>query len=112
MIVLSKSEKNDLNLSKLKFWANQTLSAEGVKGSERPCPAAALIPFRPSSPDSLPPSAPVLSEGFQGRYFEFEEFERRFEECISRSAVRTKFEQHTQRGSSIAGSVSGASPTF
>lgn len=43
-----------------------------------------------------------LAEGFQTRYFEFQDFERKFEECISKSAVKTKFEQHTQRGRFIA----------
>ncbi|ERL86642.1 hypothetical protein D910_04048, partial [Dendroctonus ponderosae] len=43
-----------------------------------------------------------LTEGFQTRYFEFQDFERQFEECISKSAVRTKFEQHAQRGKYIA----------
>lgn len=43
-----------------------------------------------------------LTEGFQTRYFEFQDFERKFEECISQSAVKTKFEQHSQRGKFIA----------
>ncbi|KAJ6632777.1 Transmembrane GTPase Marf [Pseudolycoriella hygida] len=44
----------------------------------------------------------ALAEGFQNRYFEFQDFERKFEECISKSAVKTKFEQHSSRGKSIA----------
>ncbi|XP_017781790.1 PREDICTED: transmembrane GTPase Marf isoform X2 [Nicrophorus vespilloides] len=44
----------------------------------------------------------TLAEGFQSRYFEFQDFERKFEECISKSAVKTKFEQHSQRGKYIA----------
>ncbi|XP_016839954.1 transmembrane GTPase Marf isoform X1 [Nasonia vitripennis] len=44
----------------------------------------------------------ALAEGFQNRYFEFQDFERKFEECISKSAVKTKFEQHSQRGKHIA----------
>ncbi|XP_044755838.1 transmembrane GTPase Marf [Coccinella septempunctata] len=43
-----------------------------------------------------------FTEGFQTRYFEFQDFERKFEECISKSAVKTKFEQHSQRGKLIA----------
>lgn len=43
----------------------------------------------------------ALAEGFQNRYFEFQDFERKFEECISKSAVKTKFEQHSQRGKFI-----------
>ncbi|XP_023021702.2 mitochondrial assembly regulatory factor [Leptinotarsa decemlineata] len=45
----------------------------------------------------LPPT-----EGFQTRWFEFQDFEKKFEECISISAVKTKFEQHSQRGKYIA----------
>lgn len=41
-------------------------------------------------------------EGFSSRYFEFQDFERKFEECISKTAVVTKFDQHTQRGKGIA----------
>lgn len=43
----------------------------------------------------------ILQEGFQERLFTFANFERVFEECISKSAVRTKFEQHTNRGKNI-----------
>lgn len=53
-------------------------------------------------PQSPGASAPQLAEGFQTRYFEFQDFERKFEECISKSAVRTKFEQHAWRGRAIA----------
>jgi hypothetical protein len=42
-----------------------------------------------------------LADGFPNRYFEFQDFERKFEECISKSAVRTKFEQHLQQGKLI-----------
>ncbi|KAG8239158.1 hypothetical protein J437_LFUL018364, partial [Ladona fulva] len=44
----------------------------------------------------------AIAEGFQTRYFEFQDFERKFEECISKSAVKTKFDQHSQRGKLIA----------
>ncbi|VVC32473.1 Hypothetical protein CINCED_3A005529 [Cinara cedri] len=40
----------------------------------------------------------ALAEGFSTRYMEFEEFERRFEECISKSAIKTKFLNHSQQG--------------
>ncbi|KAL0268787.1 UNVERIFIED_CONTAM: hypothetical protein PYX00_010608 [Menopon gallinae] len=43
----------------------------------------------------------ALADGFPNRYFEFQDFEKKFEECISKSAVKTKFEQHSQRGKSI-----------
>nr|XP_032514196.1 transmembrane GTPase Marf isoform X2 [Danaus plexippus plexippus]XP_032514197.1 transmembrane GTPase Marf isoform X2 [Danaus plexippus plexippus] len=52
-----------------------------------------------------PVSSPILAEGHQVRYFEFVDFERKFEECISQSAVRTKFAQHSRRGKNIAGDV-------
>lgn len=46
-------------------------------------------------------TASGFPEGFASRYMEFGEFERRFEECISKTAVVTKFQQHTQRGNTI-----------
>ncbi|XP_026332433.1 transmembrane GTPase Marf-like, partial [Hyposmocoma kahamanoa] len=51
---------------------------------------------------------PILVEGHQVRYFEFVDFERKFEECISQSAVRTKFAQHSRRGRNIAADVMAA----
>ncbi|XP_055606080.1 transmembrane GTPase Marf isoform X2 [Uranotaenia lowii] len=52
--------------------------------------------------EGLPAIAGALAEGFQNRYFDFQDFERKFEECISKSAVRTKFAQHSSRGKSIS----------
>nr|CAG4648497.1 EOG090X01A3 [Polyphemus pediculus] len=49
----------------------------------------------------LPINTGMVADGFHGRYFEFQDFERKFEECISQSAVRTKFDQHTKRGKTI-----------
>lgn len=49
-----------------------------------------------------PAHAAALGDGFTTRYFEFQDFERKFEECISKSAVKTKFEQHSSRGKNIA----------
>jgi mitofusin len=46
-----------------------------------------------------------LADVFQHRYLEFQDFERKFEECISKSAVRTKFEQHSQRGKDIVSEI-------
>ena len=46
--------------------------------------------------------AGFLAEGYQKRYFEFQDFEQKFEECISKSAVKTKFEHHTKGGKRIA----------
>jgi len=53
----------------------------------------------------LPADNGALADGFPDRYFEFEDFERKFEECISKSAVRTKFEQHSQRGKLIVSEI-------
>uniref|UniRef100_A0A8C9SWZ8 Mitofusin 1 n=1 Tax=Scleropages formosus TaxID=113540 RepID=A0A8C9SWZ8_SCLFO len=53
----------------------------------------------------MPECGGALAEGFQDRMKEFQSFERTFEECISRSAVKTKFEQHTMRARQITESV-------
>ncbi|KFP22288.1 mitofusin-2 [Egretta garzetta] len=53
----------------------------------------------------MPEGGGALADGFQVRMFEFQNFERRFEECISQSAVKTKFEQHTVRAKQIAEDV-------
>ncbi|KAF6110079.1 mitofusin 2 [Phyllostomus discolor] len=53
----------------------------------------------------MPEGGGALAEGFQVRMLEFQNFERRFEECISQSAVKTKFEQHTVRAKQIAEAV-------
>jgi mitofusin len=45
--------------------------------------------------------AGAIAEGFSMRYLEFQDFERKFEACISKSAVQTKFEQHSHRGKHI-----------
>jgi mitofusin len=50
-------------------------------------------------------SGSALPDGFPNRYFEFQDFERKFEECISNSAVRTKFEQQSQRGKLIVSEI-------
>ncbi|XP_034147387.1 mitofusin-1 isoform X4 [Esox lucius] len=47
----------------------------------------------------------ALAEGFHERLREFQRFERTFEEFISHSAVKTKFEQHTLRAWQITESV-------
>ncbi|CAG0878986.1 unnamed protein product [Darwinula stevensoni] len=50
----------------------------------------------------LPPHTGAIElEGFANRYFEFQDFEKAFAECLSTSAVKTKFEQHVVRGKSI-----------
>ncbi|XP_046851045.1 mitofusin-2-like [Xenia sp. Carnegie-2017] len=42
--------------------------------------------------------AAIHAEGFKERLMEFEHFERKFEECISKSAIQTKFESHAVQG--------------
>ncbi|XP_071789492.1 mitofusin-2-like [Asterias amurensis] len=59
------------------------------------------IPKPAHTPDSSGP----LADGFQARLFAFENFERKFEECISHSAVVTKFEQHAKQGKQIVTST-------
>ena len=46
-----------------------------------------------------------MAEGFSDRYSEFQDFERKFEECISKSAVRTKFERHSESGKLILSDI-------
>ncbi|XP_055348797.1 mitofusin-2-like [Paramacrobiotus metropolitanus] len=43
-----------------------------------------------------------FADGYLMRMHDFETFERKFQQCISKSAVRTKFEQHTVQGRKIA----------
>ncbi|KAI1702261.1 fzo-like conserved region domain-containing protein [Ditylenchus destructor] len=43
----------------------------------------------------------ALNEGFQERKMAFEKFETNFEKCISKSAIRTKFEAHSRRATEI-----------
>ncbi|XP_028394078.1 mitofusin-2-like [Dendronephthya gigantea] len=49
--------------------------------------------------------AAIHAEGFQARLMEFEHFERKFEECISKSAIQTKFESHAVQGIQTTGLV-------
>lgn len=44
---------------------------------------------------------PTFPDGYEHRYRDFEEFETKFEECLSRSAIKTKFDQHAKRGYQI-----------
>ncbi|EYC05229.1 hypothetical protein Y032_0083g1655 [Ancylostoma ceylanicum] len=44
---------------------------------------------------------PYQMDGHQVRAMEFEMFERQFEQCISRAAIRTKFEAHNRRANEI-----------
>jgi len=48
---------------------------------------------------------PQLPPGYQSRLLQFEWFEAEFEKCISMSAVKTKFDQPSQRGKIMASSL-------
>jgi len=43
----------------------------------------------------------ISTEDYFTRYLEFQQFEKKFEACLSSTAVRTKFQAHTTRGRSI-----------
>jgi len=48
-----------------------------------------------------PLNSGALAEGFDARYMEFEEFEYKIKECISKSAIKTKISNHFQQGKHI-----------
>lgn len=62
--------------------------------------AKEVLQYRMSTMGSTE-SIPSFAEGFEQRLREFEEFERKFEECLSKTAVRTKFNEHTRSGRKI-----------
>jgi mitofusin len=47
-----------------------------------------------------------LAPGYRARLQNFEQFERRFKECLSSSAIHTKFEQHHKQGQTVVGELS------
>ncbi|XP_052759723.1 mitofusin-1-like isoform X2 [Mya arenaria] len=49
----------------------------------------------------IPMPTDIHQKGYLERQITFAKFERVFEECISKTAVKTKFEQHTNRGKNI-----------
>ncbi|XP_069550880.1 mitofusin-1b [Brachyistius frenatus] len=67
--------------------------------------AKEVLNSRMQRAQGMPEAGGALAEGFQERLKEFQCFERRFEECISQSAVKTKFEQHTIRAKQITEQV-------
>nr|XP_033477844.1 mitofusin-1b [Epinephelus lanceolatus] len=67
--------------------------------------AKEVLNCRMQRAQGMPETGGALAEGFQERLKEFQCFERRFEECISQSAVKTKFEQHTIRAKQITEKV-------
>uniref|UniRef100_A0A1B6CEP7 Dynamin-type G domain-containing protein n=1 Tax=Clastoptera arizonana TaxID=38151 RepID=A0A1B6CEP7_9HEMI len=64
--------------------------------------AKEVLQARLQEAKGLPGHSGALAEGFANRYFEFKDFEQKFEECISKSAVKTKFSHHSHRGKLIA----------
>lgn len=63
--------------------------------------AKEVLQARVQERKGLAPNSGALAEGFSARYMEFQEFERRFEECISKSAIKTKFLNHSQQGKQL-----------
>ncbi|CAF1289985.1 unnamed protein product [Didymodactylos carnosus] len=61
--------------------------------------AREAVLHRAPDPSSSPRTG--FAEGYKERLTEFTKFEQEFEKCISKAAVRTKFEQHTNRGKEI-----------
>ncbi|XP_071445709.1 transmembrane GTPase Marf isoform X1 [Hetaerina americana] len=86
------------------FLVNELKVTSREEASERIFFVAAkeVLNARLHEQKGLPAHTGAIAEGFQTRYFEFQDFERKFEECISKSAVKTKFDQHSQRGKLIA----------
>jgi len=63
--------------------------------------AKEVLQSRVEERNGFPLNSGALADGFDARYLEFKEFERRFEECISKSAIKTKFLNHSQQGKHI-----------
>lgn len=60
--------------------------------------AREMLNTRISRTKGIPENPNNFPDGFKSRQLEFEEFEKKFEECISRSAINTKFSQHVRSG--------------
>ncbi|KAJ6660943.1 hypothetical protein lerEdw1_016963 [Lerista edwardsae] len=67
--------------------------------------AKEVLSARKQRAQGMPEGGGALADGFQTRFQEFQHFEKIFEECISQSAVKTKFEQHTIRAKQILDTV-------
>ncbi|XP_059200480.1 mitofusin-1-like [Centropristis striata] len=67
--------------------------------------AKEVLNSRMQQAQGMPETGGALAEGFQDRLREFQMFERTFEEFISQSAVKTKFEQHTVRAWQISEAI-------
>nr|CAG4651598.1 EOG090X01A3 [Triops cancriformis] len=73
--------------------------------------AKEVLQTRVNEAKGVPANTGIIADGYALRYFEFQDFERKFEECISKSAIRTKFSQHSERGRNIAGELSSVLET-
>ncbi|KAL3862666.1 hypothetical protein ACJMK2_008620 [Sinanodonta woodiana] len=91
----------------LEFLVDELGVTDSKEGYERVffVSAREALVSRLNQDKGTPTPTGTLQEGFQARLFEFANFERKFEECISKSAVKTKFEQHTQRGKKVTGDL-------
>ncbi|XP_038565736.1 mitofusin-1-like, partial [Micropterus salmoides] len=69
--------------------------------------AKEVLSSRMQRAQGMPETGGALAEGFHERLREFQMFERTFEEFISQSAVKTKFEQHTVRAWQITEAIKG-----
>ncbi|KAL8188053.1 UNVERIFIED_CONTAM: Mitofusin-1, partial [Gekko kuhli] len=67
--------------------------------------AKEVLSARKQKAQGMPEAGGALADGFQTRFQEFQHFEKVFEECISQSAVKTKFEQHTVRAKQVLDTV-------
>ncbi|KAG7222880.1 hypothetical protein INR49_015987 [Caranx melampygus] len=67
--------------------------------------AKEVLSSRMQQAQGMPETGGALAEGFHDRLREFQRFERTFEEFISQSAVKTKFEQHTVRAWQITEAI-------
>ncbi|XP_074505935.1 mitofusin-1-like isoform X1 [Sebastes fasciatus] len=67
--------------------------------------AKEVLNSRMQRAQGMPETGGALAEGFHERLREFQMFERTFEEFISQSAVKTKFEQHTVRAWQITEAI-------
>ncbi|CAJ1073161.1 LOW QUALITY PROTEIN: mitofusin-1-like [Xyrichtys novacula] len=67
--------------------------------------AKEVLGSRMQRAQGMPETGGALAEGFHERLREFQMFERTFEEFISQSAVKTKFEQHTVRAWQITEAI-------
>lgn len=54
-----------------------------------------------------PSTGQGLAPGHKARLQSFEEFEMKFKECLSNSAIQTKFEQHYKQGLSVVQELEG-----